>query len=64
MPKSSVEIIKALKDNDWDLVRIKGSHHHYKKAGNPNLITVAHPTKDIPKGTLRKIEKMSGLKLR
>jgi hypothetical protein len=30
----------------------------------PGRVTVPHPTRDIPVGTLRSIEKQSGLKLR
>jgi predicted RNA binding protein YcfA (HicA-like mRNA interferase family) len=30
----------------------------------PGIVTVPHPKKDMPIGTLRSIEKQSGLKLR
>lgn len=28
----SVELIKLLEADGWELVRVKGSHHHFKKA--------------------------------
>lgn len=55
-------IIKKLEANGWVLKRTKGSHHHYRHPDNPHLVTVPHPKKDIPKGTLRSLEKLSGLK--
>jgi predicted RNA binding protein YcfA (HicA-like mRNA interferase family) len=60
---SSTEVIRKLTAAGWTLARSKGSHHHYKHASNPNLVTVPHPRKDIPLGTLRSIEKASGVKL-
>ena len=62
MPVSSREIIKKLEQNGWYLDRVKGSHHHYKNSESQNITTVPHPKKDMPKGTLSKIEKQSGLK--
>jgi predicted RNA binding protein YcfA (HicA-like mRNA interferase family) len=47
----------------WSEVRIKGSHHHFKHPSKPGLVTVKHPAKDIPIGTLKSIEKQSGVKL-
>lgn len=37
-------------------------HHQFKNENNPQLITVPHPDKDIPTGTLRSILKIAGLK--
>lgn len=56
-------IDKVLRENGWYVVRIsKGSHYQYRKEGNPNLVTVPdHGSRDIAKGTLKKIEKQSGL---
>jgi len=56
-------VIRRLTDAGWKLARVKGSHHHYKHDSNPNLVTVPHPKKDIPLGTLRSIERASGVKL-
>ncbi|MBT2340352.1 type II toxin-antitoxin system HicA family toxin [Pseudomonas fluorescens] len=35
----------------WYLVRIRGSHHHFKHPIKPGLVTVPHPKKDLLKKT-------------
>jgi predicted RNA binding protein YcfA (HicA-like mRNA interferase family) len=42
----------------------KGSHVQFKHSDKPGRVTVPHPKRDIPLGTLRSIEKQSALKLR
>ena len=58
---NSKEIIKVLKKNGWKEIRVKGSHHHFAHDTKKGIVTVPHPKKDIPKGTLKSIEKQSGL---
>jgi predicted RNA binding protein YcfA (HicA-like mRNA interferase family) len=60
---TSAEIIRRLKDGGWELARAKGSHHHFKHPTKPGIVTVPHPKKDIPIGTIKSIEKQSGVKL-
>jgi predicted RNA binding protein YcfA (HicA-like mRNA interferase family) len=48
----------------WVLVRVKGSHHHFKHATKTGLVTVPHPKRELPRGTVASIEKQSGVKLR
>jgi predicted RNA binding protein YcfA (HicA-like mRNA interferase family) len=60
----STDIVKALLRDGWSLKRVTGSHHHFHHPRKPGIVTVPHPRKDIPLGTLRSIEKQSGLKLR
>jgi predicted RNA binding protein YcfA (HicA-like mRNA interferase family) len=60
----SREIIRKLEAAGWRLVRTTGSHHHFRHDGRPGTVTVPHPVKDMPPGTLRSIEKQSGVKLR
>ena len=62
--RDSREIIRALEKDGWQLVRVTGSHHHFKHPAKPGITTVPHPKRDIPTGTLRSIERQSGLKLR
>jgi predicted RNA binding protein YcfA (HicA-like mRNA interferase family) len=57
-------LIKALVADGWTLKRVRGSHHHYTHATKPGIVTVPHPKKDIPIGTLRSIERQAGIKLR
>lgn len=59
---NSRELISKLQEMGWHQVRCKGSHHQFKHDNNPHLITVKHPEKDIPIGTLRSIQKIAGLK--
>ena len=60
----SREIIKKLEQDGWYLVKITGSHHHFKHPIKRGKVTVPHPKKDIPIKTLISIEKQAQLKLR
>lgn len=60
----SQDIISALRADGWEQVAQKGSHVQFKHPLKPSRVTVPHPKKDIPLGTLRSIEKQAGLKLR
>lgn len=54
----SREIIKRLKSEGWTLVRVRGSHHHFRRGAG--FVTVVHPSKDISIGTLRNIYRQAG----
>lgn len=56
----SMDVIKMLEADGWELDRIKGSHHHFKHPTKPGFVTVPHPKADIPKGTFRSIAKQAG----
>jgi len=56
-------VIKILEKNGWILTKVRGSHHQFKHAQKKGTVTVKHPDKDIPKGTLTSISRQSGLKL-
>lgn len=58
----SDELIKMVEEDGWVLQRIKGSHHHFKHPTKPGLVTVPHPKKDLPIGTVKSILKDAGLK--
>lgn len=60
----SAEIIRLLDADGWALARISGSHHHFRHPLKPGTVTVVHPKKDVPIGTLKSIERQSGVKLR
>jgi predicted RNA binding protein YcfA (HicA-like mRNA interferase family) len=53
-------MIKKLEQEGWLLSRVRGSHHQFKHPTKPGLVTVKHPDKDIPLGTLRSIQKQAG----
>lgn len=61
MSISSKQIVSALAKYGWEHVRTEGSHWHFKKEGNPNLVTVVHPRKDNPIRYIKKLEKLSGV---
>ena len=59
----SRDLINLLKGNGWVLERIEGSHHIFKKAGNPYSISVPVPKgKDIKTGTALAILKEAGIR--
>ncbi|MCQ1835973.1 type II toxin-antitoxin system HicA family toxin [Neorhizobium galegae] len=60
----SAEVIALLRRDGWTEVARKGSHVQFKHPQKPGRVTVPHPKRDIPLGTLRSIEKQAGLKLR
>jgi predicted RNA binding protein YcfA (HicA-like mRNA interferase family) len=60
----SGDVIGALIADGWCEVARKGSHVQFKHPGKPGRVTVPHPKRDIPIGTLRSIEKQAGIKLR
>lgn len=58
MERDSKKIVKRLKDEGFELVSIKGSHHKYRKGAL--TVIVPHPKKDLPTGTAREIAKQAG----
>jgi predicted RNA binding protein YcfA (HicA-like mRNA interferase family) len=60
----SADIIKALEADGWFQVAQKGSHRQFKHPTKPGRVTIPHPVKDMPIGTLISIEKQSGAHLR
>lgn len=59
---SSREVIKALQADGWLEVHCVGDHHQFEHPTKPGKVTVTHPKKDIPKRTLRSIERQAGIK--
>lgn len=60
----SAQIIKELKKAGWTCVRQKGSHRQFQHPSRPGTVTVPHPKSDMGVGTIKSIEKQSGIKLR
>ncbi|WP_075290153.1 type II toxin-antitoxin system HicA family toxin [Pararhizobium arenae] len=60
----SGDVIDALLADGWIEVARKGSHAQFKHPEKTGRVTVPHPKRDIPIGTLKSIEKQAGLKLR
>jgi predicted RNA binding protein YcfA (HicA-like mRNA interferase family) len=58
----SRKIIKILKQNGWYEIAKAGSHTQFRHPKRKGRVTVPHPKKDIPIGTLKSIERQSGIK--
>ena len=54
------DLLKLLKKNGWDIVRINGSHHVLQKNGQTTVVPIHG--KDVPAGLLIAILKETGLK--
>ncbi len=63
MSHSSRNVIRALEADGWHQVGQTGNHVHFKHDTKKGKITVPHPVKDLPTGTLKSIEKASGVRL-
>lgn len=60
--QNSADVIRLLKADGWDEVAVRGSHRQFKHPTKPGRVTVPHPKKDLPPGTLHSILKQAGLK--
>lgn len=60
----SREIIRASERDGWRVIASRGSHRQFKHPTKPGRVTVPHPKRDIPEGTLRSIERQAGIMLR
>lgn len=56
---NSREIIKILEKDGWQMISAKGSHQQYKHPFKKGRVTVPHPSRDFPKGTLSSIFKQA-----
>ena len=59
---NSGEVVKLIHAAGWRLIRISGSHHHFRHAFKAGLVTIPHPRKYLPAGTPNSILKQAGLK--
>jgi predicted RNA binding protein YcfA (HicA-like mRNA interferase family) len=57
----SAEVIKILRADGWYVHNVRGSHCQFKHPSKPGKITVPHPRRDLPEGTLRSIFRQAGL---
>jgi predicted RNA binding protein YcfA (HicA-like mRNA interferase family) len=59
---SGKEFAKILEQNDWQLLRINGSHHIYGKPNHPARISVPiHGNQALKPGLLRHFLKVANL---
>jgi predicted RNA binding protein YcfA (HicA-like mRNA interferase family) len=60
----SREVIKELEKGGWYEVNQVGSHKQFRHPEKKGRVTVPHPKRDLPIGTLKSIEKKAGIKLK
>ena len=60
----SAEVIERITKAGWVEVRQTGSHKQFRHPTMPGTVTVPHPKSDLGIGTLKSIEKQSGVRLR
>ncbi|BES69710.1 type II toxin-antitoxin system HicA family toxin [Marinobacter nanhaiticus D15-8W] len=58
----SRDLIKMMEEDGWYEVAVRGSHHQFKHPKKPGRVTIPHPKKDLPRGTVNSILKQAGLK--
>lgn len=56
----SREVIRRLEAEGWVLCHAKGSHRQYRHPARTGKVTVPHPKRDLPVGTLRNIYRQAG----
>lgn len=61
---SSREVIAVLQEDGWYETKCEGDHHQFKHPHKKGRVTVTHPKKDVPIGTLKAIEKQAGVKFK
>ena len=58
----SRSVIRLLKADGWFEVNQVGNHKQFNHPTKKGRVTVMHPKKDIPYGTLKSIQIQAGLK--
>lgn len=61
---SSREVMALLVEDGWRLQKVVGSHHQFVHAEKKGKVTLPHPYKDIPLGTLRSIFRQAGIDIK
>ena len=59
---SSSDLIRLIEKYGWVIKSVNGSHHHFKHPTKKGKVTIPHPRKDLPIGTVNAILKQAGLK--
>ena len=61
MEYSSREIIKIIEADGWYEVACVGSHHQFKHPVKAGRVTIPHPKRKLPLGTVKSIFKQAGI---
>ena len=61
----SRDVIRELKKDGWyEVTQVGSCHKQFKHPTKKGRVTVPHPKRDIPPGTLKSIEKQAEIRLR
>ncbi len=60
MECNSRKLIRKLEAEGWVVVTQRGSHVQLKHPQKPGRVTVPHPRRDLPTGTVRSIYRQAG----
>lgn len=60
MLTSSRDIKQRLEKEGWILLRVRGSHHVFRRKVTKEVIVLPHPKKDLGFGLVRGIYKQAG----
>ena len=59
---SGREMARLYEERGWTLRRVRGSHHHYTKAGCPQIATIPiHGSNDLPIGLQLSLMRLAGI---
>lgn len=58
MERDSRKIMKRLREEGYELISVRGSHHKFRKG--EKILIIPHPKRDLPLGTARAIAKDAG----
>lgn len=61
MEYSSRKVISIIEADGWYEVACVGSHHQFKHASKTGRVTVPHPKRKLPLGTVKSIFKQAGI---
>jgi predicted RNA binding protein YcfA (HicA-like mRNA interferase family) len=60
MERNSRKLKKLLEQDGWVQATIRGSHHQFKHPTKKGIVTLPHPKKDLPLGTVYSVYKQAG----
>jgi predicted RNA binding protein YcfA (HicA-like mRNA interferase family) len=60
--RDSRDIIRRLRQDGFDLISVRGSHHKFMHRELRRMVIVPHPKSDLPVGTVYAIYKQAGWK--
>jgi predicted RNA binding protein YcfA (HicA-like mRNA interferase family) len=59
---TSRRLIQIVEQHGWYPIKGSGSsHRHFKHDERPGRVTIVHPRRDVPPGTVRSVLRQAGL---